>query len=161
MFEEAVLTQIYWLLKNEFISLTPNDKNSSIVVKKLNSAENLPSFSKFLLDSLDDKETSFVEWVKRMSLKAGGGNPAQDIFSIAEREVEEFKTEEEVKFLIFKFKKKVWDQEKIAEMAKKELEPLKALWEEGKQQDWWELARRRLKAGLTFVHLRRWDTEED
>ena len=166
MFEEAFLTQVYWLAKTGLIALVPEEKSVlskkviHIQIKKLNKTTKSNSpIVKLFLESLPENKIELADWVKIIGRRAGRSNPALDILAIAESEVENLKTEKENKFLFFTFKSKVWDQEKIKQLADQNLKTIKELWEKGKQQSWWEPARKRLKAGLTLLRLHRWEPD--
>ncbi len=160
MFEDSILTLIYFLEKQGYISLELKPikrfgvESKTIIVKKLKDGSDLPEFAKSFFQSLG-KEEELVEWIRNFAKKVSRfSNPAPEIGKKMEKEAEDFRVEKVNKFLIFKFKEKVWDKGKIEDLSKKELEKVKLIWEEGKRRPWWEIARKWLKAALTSIRTR-------
>ncbi len=155
MFEEAFLSQIYWLVKKKVIALV--EKDQKIIVRGLGFKDDLPPFSQFLVNHLPKEETTLRHWVRQLALASGHLNPARDLFKKVEAEAEEFRRSVKSRFLIFTFTSQEWDQAKLKELSARKLAELQQLWQEGEKQSWWETARRELKVGLTsarFEHER-------
>ncbi len=160
MFEEAFLTQLFWLVQRELVNL--NFAQKTIYLKKGKAVvESLPPFTSFLLKPLPTTEEMEIKsWIKLLGIKSGNLNPARDIFKLVEQEADQWKETVESKILFLKLKSRIWSKEKLNLLSKNKLEEIKQLWQEGQSQEWWEFARKQLKYGLTFLRLNRVDNDK-
>jgi len=167
MFNDAFLTQIYWLEKQGFVKLTPEGERKVRFEKRFKEIpKSIPPFTRFVLQSLakiPQQKGQLAWWVENIGLASPSRfPPGLGILEKAEiLELDPFKKEQESKFLFFRFKSKVWDKQKIEEIITKDLlEEIKNLINKAQQQPWWNSGKKALAIGLGLMQTRRFHEEQ-